>query len=43
VLEKCKMGVNTGVYRARIGLFSIRQCKMSVNNYNINKVTSGHM
>ena len=43
VLEQGKMGVNTGVYRTRNGLCSIRQCKMSVNNYNINKVRSAHM
>jgi hypothetical protein len=36
------MGVDIELYRARIGHFDIRQCKLPVNNYNINIVRIAH-
>jgi hypothetical protein len=40
--KQCEMGVDTGLYRARTGLFGIRQCSLLVNNHTINIVRSGH-
>jgi len=34
--------VDIGVYRARTGLFGIKQCKLSVNSYEINIVKIKH-
>jgi len=36
------MGVDIELYRARIGLFDIRQCKLLVNGYDINIVRIAH-
>jgi hypothetical protein len=35
--------VDIGVYRARIDLFGIKQCKLSVNSYEINIARIKHM
>jgi hypothetical protein len=40
--KQCEMGVDIKLYRARIGLFNIRQCKLPVNSNDINIVRIAH-